>query len=217
MGRYPSNGFFHLADNMNDYIGRWRYKPCMKHDIRATILQKRNDLSASDLARKSQRIKEQVFGLEEFRQARTILLYVSYGSEVATHEMIQECLTRGKKVAVPCTDANNRKLSLSELRRWEDLGVGTYHIQEPRVECRCEVPLTKVDLIIVPGIAFDYAGHRIGHGMGYYDRLLSENVKATKIALAFELQLVETIPAERHDVSVDIIITEERVIHMKNI
>jgi len=83
------------------------------------------------------------------------------------------------------------------------------------VECRCEVSLDTVDLIIVPGIAFDYAGHRIGHGMGYYDRLLSENIKAIKIALAFEQQLVEEIPTEHHDVSVDMIITEKRIIHTR--
>ena len=187
----------------------------VKHDIRATILQQRNSLSSLDLARKSQRIKDQVFGLIEFRQAHTVLFYVSYGSEVATHEMIKECFTLGKAVVVPCTDTTKRTLALSELQRWGDLGVGAYNIQEPRVECRCEVPMNKVDLIIVPGIAFDCHGHRIGHGMGYYDRLLSEKVTATKVGLAFELQIVDAIPTERHDVSVDMIITEKRVIRMR--
>jgi 5-formyltetrahydrofolate cyclo-ligase len=172
-------------------------------------------MSFPEITQKSALIKERLFELEEFQRSHTILFYVSYGSEVATHEMIKACLASGKKVVVPCTDAKNRMLSLSGLRRWEDLGMGAYHIQEPRVECRCDVSLDAVDLIIVPGIAFDLAGHRIGHGMGYYDRLLSKNIKATKIALAFELQLVEKIPAEYHDVSVDMIITERRIIHTK--
>jgi len=201
--------------DMNAYIGGWRYKPCMKHDIRATILQRRNALAPVDLARKSQCIRDRVFGLEEFQRAHTVLFYVSYGSEVATHEMIKEALRQVKKVVVPCTDTTKRTLSLSELRRWEDLGVGAYKIQEPRVECRCEVPINEVELIIVPGIAFDCHGHRIGHGMGYYDRLLSENLRVTKLGLAFELQLVDTIPVERHDVSVDMIVTENRIIHIK--
>jgi 5-formyltetrahydrofolate cyclo-ligase len=185
----------------------------MKNTIRASIISQRKKMPLPDITQKSALIKERLFGLEEFQRSQTILFYVSYGSEVATHKMIQACLASGKKVVVPCTDAKNRKLSLSELRRWEDLGVGAYLIPEPRVECRCDVSLDAVDLIIIPGIAFDPAGHRIGHGMGYYDRLLSENVKAIKVALAFELQLVEKIPSEHHDVSVDIIITEKRIIH----
>jgi 5-formyltetrahydrofolate cyclo-ligase len=187
----------------------------MKSTIRTSLISQRNKMPLSEITQKSALIKERLFGLEEFQRSLTILFYVSYGSEVATHEMIQACLASGKKVVVPCTDAKNRKLSLSELRRWEDLGAGAYHIQEPRVECRCDVSLDTVDLIIIPGIAFDFTGHRIGHGMGYYDRLLSKNIKATKIALAFELQLVEKIPAEHHDVSVDMIITERRSIHAK--
>jgi 5-formyltetrahydrofolate cyclo-ligase len=187
----------------------------MKKDIRASILSRRNSMSRSEIDKKSFLIKEQLFGLEGFQEARSILFYVSYGSEVATHEMIRECLASKKKVVVPCTDTKNRQISLSELRGWDDLGVGAYHIQEPRVECRCEVPFDAVDLIVVPGIAFDCAGHRIGHGMGYYDRLLSASTNAMKIGVAFELQLVEKIPAEHHDVSVDMIITEKRMIHTK--
>jgi 5-formyltetrahydrofolate cyclo-ligase len=187
----------------------------MKSTIRTSILSQRNAMHLSESIKKSALIKEHLFGLEEFERAHTVLFYVSYGSEVATHEMIQACLASGKQVVVPCTDAKNRKLSLSELRRWDDLCVGAYHIQEPRVECRCEVPFDAVDLVIVPGIAFDCAGHRIGHGMGYYDRLLSENARTLKIGLAFELQLVEEIPAEHHDVSLDMIITEKRIIRTK--
>lgn len=202
-------------EDMNDYIGACSYKPRMKNTVRASILSQRNTMHLSEITQKSLLIKERLFRHKEFQHAHTILFYVSYGSEVATHEMIQTCLATGKKVVVPCTDAKHKRLSLSELRRWDDLGVGAYYIQEPKVECRYEVSIDAVDLIIVPGIAFDCAGHRIGHGMGYYDRLLSENVKATKIGLAFELQLVEKIPAEHHDVSVDMIITEKGIIQTK--
>jgi 5-formyltetrahydrofolate cyclo-ligase len=188
----------------------------MKNTIRASILSQRNAMPPLDITRKSALIKKRLFSMREFQRAQFILFYISYGSEVATHEMIQECLASRKQVVVPCTDAKSRTLSLSKLQRWDDLGIGTYNIQEPRVECRCEISLSAVDLIIVPGIVFDNAGHRIGHGMGYYDRLLCENTKATTVALAFELQLVEKIPVEPHDISVDMIITEKRIIHMKN-
>lgn len=187
----------------------------MKKDIRALILQQRNSISNSEIAQKSLLIKEELFGFDEFRQAQTILFYVSYGSEVATHDMIRESFAQGKKIVVPCTNTENKYLSLSELQRWDDLEVGAYHIQEPRVECRCEIPIDAVDLIVVPGIVFDCAGHRIGHGMGYYDRLLSKGITATKIGLAFELQLVKKIPAEHYDVPMDMIITEKRIIHIK--
>jgi 5-formyltetrahydrofolate cyclo-ligase len=187
----------------------------MKKDIRKLVQQRRHRMSASEVTQKSMFIKDRLFGLAAFKKAGTLLFYISYGNEVRTHEMIQECLRTGKKVAVPCTDAKNRQLSLSELRQWEDLGVGAYNIKEPRIECRCELSLDAVDLVIVPGVAFDCAGHRIGHGMGYYDRLLSQNVHALKVALAFELQVVDTIPTEHHDVTVDMIITEERTVSIK--
>jgi 5-formyltetrahydrofolate cyclo-ligase len=184
----------------------------MKKDIRSTILKKRSSMPLSEVLEKSKLIKEQVFHMEEFKEAKTILFYVSYDNEVYTHEMIKESLGMKKQVVVPKTDMNNRTIICSSLTMWDDLLSGAYNILEPRQECVNEVSLESIDLMIIPGVAFDSHGNRIGHGMGYYDRLLQKKMSAHCLGLAFELQIVESIPTEKHDIKVEKIVTEERII-----
>jgi 5-formyltetrahydrofolate cyclo-ligase len=126
--------------------------------------------------------------------------------------MIKESLEIKKQVVVPKTDRNKRTILCSALTKWDDLSAGAYKILEPKQECLNEVSPESIDLIIIPGIAFDYHGNRIGHGMGYYDRLLKKKINAHRLGLAFELQIVENIPTELHDVKVEKIVTEERII-----
>ena len=97
------------------------------------------------------------------------------------------------------------------MKSWEELRVGSYGILEPRIEKIRKTNVEDLELIIVPGIAFDKNGNRLGHGKGYYDRILGKT-NATKIGLAFEFQIVGKIPTNENDKPVDIIITEERVI-----
>jgi 5-formyltetrahydrofolate cyclo-ligase len=184
----------------------------MKDTIRKDIQQKRCALTADDVREKSFLIKHRVFSLREFIEAETILFYVSYGNEVFTHDMIKESLVMNKQVVVPCTDVKKKQLIASNLFHWDECSPGAYHILEPRKECIRPVSVGAVDLIIVPAISFDCFGQRIGHGMGYYDKLLQKAIRTEKIGLAFELQLVEKIPAEIHDIRVDKIVTEKRVI-----
>jgi len=166
----------------------------------------------SEVVEKSERIKEQVFHMDELKDAKTILFYVSYDNEVYTHEMIKKCLEIKKQVVVPKTDMNNHTMLCSSLVKWGDLVAGAYHILEPRQECLKEVLPESIDLIVIPGIAFDCQGNRIGHGMGYYDRLLKKKINAHRLGLAFEFQIVEKISAEKHDVKVNKIVTEKRII-----
>lgn len=184
----------------------------MKDPLRNDILEKRKAFSSVEVMKKSILIKKRLFLLPEFLSAKTVLFYVSYDNEVFTHEMIKHCLLLGKKVVVPCTDVKKKQLVLSELHRWEDLTTCVYNILEPKPECRYDVSFDKIDLVVVPGVVFDCAGQRIGHGHGYYDRLLRKAPDVLKIGLAFEFQLVDKIPAEKHDVCVNKIITEKRVI-----
>jgi len=184
----------------------------MKKDIRSTILKKRSSIPRSEVQKKSKLIKERVFQMQEFKEAKTILFYVSYDNEVDTHEMIRESLGMKKHVVVPKTDMNNRTIICSSLTRWDDLLSGAYNILEPRRECVNEVSPESIDLMIIPGVAFDCQGNRIGHGMGYYDRLLQKKIITHCVGLAFELQIVESIPSEKHDVKVEKIVTEERII-----
>ena len=184
----------------------------MKTEIRSKILKKRNSMCVFEVLEKSERIKEQVFHMNEFKDATTILFYISYDNEVYTHEMIKESLEIKKQVVVPKTDMDNRTILCSSLTKWDDLVVGAYNILEPRQDCLNEVSLESIDIIIFPGIAFDCQGNRIGHGMGYYDRLLKKKINAHRLGLAFELQIVENIPTEPHDVKVEKIVTEKRII-----
>jgi len=184
----------------------------MKKYIRSTILKKRSSMPRSEVQKKSKLIKERVFQMQEFKEAKTILFYVSYDKEVDTHEMIRESLGMKKHVVVPKTDMNSRTIICSSLTRWDDLLSGAYNILEPRRGCVNEVSPESIDLMIIPGVAFDCQGNRIGHGMGYYDRLLQKKMITHCVGLAFELQIVESIPSEKHDVKVEKIVTEERTI-----
>lgn len=154
-----------------------------------------------------------LFQRPEYVAARSILFYVSARSEVQTHRGILAALADDKIVAVPyCVGA---ELEIFRLDSFADLELGAYGIHEPRAELRSspahQIDLMSIDLIIVPGVAFDPCGSRLGHGLGYYDRLLALASPATKrIALAYECQIWPEIPAISSDVPMDVVLTEER-------
>ena len=116
---------------------------------------------------------------------------------------------------VPISNKEDYSLILSKLNSFEDLVEGPYGILEPKKEKIKEISFDEIDLIIIPGIVFDLKGNRIGHGKGFYDRLL-KNTKVSIIALAFEFQIIGKIPVDKNDKPVDIIITEKRIIYCKD-
>ena len=172
----------------------------------------RNNLSQREIRRKSNQIKKKLLETDEFKQAYCIAFYVSYNNEVHTHDMIKDSLVNRKQVVVPVTNKENKCLLLSKLERWNELEVGAYGILEPMKQHVKEISIGIIDIIIVPGVVFDEYGHRIGHGMGYYDDLLKTSLNAVHIGLAFEFQIVDALPAEEQDVPVDKIVTEKRII-----
>jgi len=178
----------------------------MKKALRKESLEKRDLLQKEDIIEKSKSIKEKLFLLPEFINAKTIAFYVSKGSEVFTHNIIKELLGE-KRILVPKTMDN--EIVFSEIDSFDELKPGRFDILEP-VEIK-EVNHDEIDLIIVPGIVFDKKGHRIGYGYGYYDKILKK-INCKKIGLAFSLQIVDNIPKEEYDVAVDKVITEEEVI-----
>jgi len=188
----------------------------MKGKLRKELMEIKRNLSKIEVLNKSNQIKERLFSLKEFKQAHAVLFYISYDNEVYTHDMIKESISKGKRIVVPISDKENRRLILSEFDEWNNLEPGSYGILEPRKDKIKEISVEEVDLIIVPGVGFDEKGHRIGHGKGYYDNLLRNSTKALHIGLAFELQIVDHVPTEEHDVPLDGIITEKRVINCKD-
>jgi 5-formyltetrahydrofolate cyclo-ligase len=163
----------------------------------------------------SRQIVAAFMALPVYASARTVLFYVDAGSEVRTRQSLPEALQGGKRVVVPWCVVETNQLELFHLEDVNELVEGAYKILEPRPELR-ELPHKKVapedlDLVMVPGTAFDARGGRMGQGKGYYDRLLSRaRAEAPLVALAFECQMFPEIPVAAHDVFMDLVLTEQR-------
>jgi 5-formyltetrahydrofolate cyclo-ligase len=180
----------------------------VKKDIRKKVLATRDAMSRGKRTAKSREIEERLFLLPEFKSARTVLFFASFRSEVDTGPMIRRALAFGKRVALPKVEGTELVLyEISDLDK--DVSPGRWGIPEPH-EPR-SVTLEEIDLIIVPGAAYDEHGNRVGYGAGFYDKLLTAFKKMT-VALAFEAQIVPNVPTEMHDVPIKKIVTERRVV-----
>lgn len=182
----------------------------LKQQIREQAHANRNAQENKDEL--SREIVARCMALPEYQQSKTVLFYLDVRSEVRTRHDLDNALASGKKIVVPyCVDG---ELELFHLTNPEELEVGMYRILEPKAELRTveahKVDVKEIDLIIVPGVAFDREGGRTGHGKGYYDKLLEHARPDTPlVALAFECQLFDKIPMQDHDVYMDKVITEK--------
>ena len=155
--------------------------------------------------------------LPAYLAAKTVMWYVDAGSEVRTRHTLPEALTHGKRVVVPWCVVETNQLELFLLEDMSELVEGAYKILEPKTELR-DLPAKRVqpeelDLVMVPGTAFDPRGGRMGQGKGYYDRLLSRaRPDAPLVALAFDCQIFDEIPVAAHDVFMDLVLTESRAL-----
>ncbi|HEY3787913.1 MAG TPA: 5-formyltetrahydrofolate cyclo-ligase [Urbifossiella sp.] len=153
--------------------------------------------------------------LPAYQAARTVMWYVDAGSEVRTRHTLPEALTHGKRVIVPWCVVETNQLELFWLEDMAELVEGAYKILEPKEELR-QLPAKRIqpeelDLVMVPGTAFDPNGGRMGQGKGYYDRLLGRaRPDAPLAALAFDCQIFDEIPVAGHDVAMDVVLTETR-------
>lgn len=181
-----------------------------KKELRAQILQKRESLSLSWLNENSGLIHCNLKSLTAFEKAKIIHTYVDWQNEVRTQSLIAELLETGKRVIVPMVDKNTRQLQHSEIKSLSDLKPGAFGIMEPKQNPETNVDIEALDVILVPGVAFDSTGHRLGYGGGYYDAFLKKTA-GLKIALGFEFQIVEKIPTRDEDEKIDILVTEKQV------
>ncbi len=156
----------------------------------------------------SNSITEQVLRLDEIKNAKIIFIYISYATEVNTHELIRALLAADKILAVPKI-VDSDFMQAESFSCWEDLVPGELGILIPANSKPCSSPF---DVALIPGLGFTLSGHRMGYGRGYYDKWFAQNKVSHKIALAYEAQLVEDIPIEDTDVSMQKIVTEKRVI-----
>lgn len=184
-----------------------------KRALRRITRDRRDALCADERECKALVIKEKLFAQPEFKNAGAILFYAAFGSEVPTLIMMEDALRLGKRVVLPITDIETNALVLRQVFDLESLRPSKYGIPEPVIEQTAHCEVNQIDLVLVPGMVFDKAGNRIGYGGGYYDRFLRQlDPSVPWVSIAFELQIVPLIPKESHDLPVDRIITEQRVI-----
>lgn len=186
-----------------------------KEEIRRDILEKRHSLSKDYIKNKSKKIFLKLAETVEYINSRNIMFYVATRSEVQTEEMIKMSIEMGKNVFVPIILPECLNLAPSKILDFDvELEKGKKGILEPKKEYYRLFSPENIDLIIVPGVAFDLSGNRIGRGFGYYDNFLIKVRSSTKItALAFEIQIVEKIISKKNDIPVHKIITEKRIIN----
>ena len=185
-----------------------------KEEIRKNIFKKRLSMSLEDIKNLSQQVFLRFIETVEYRNCQNIMFYVATKSEVQTEEMIKTSIKMGKNTFVPVILTECTNLAPSKIYGVDnELEKGKKGILEPKKEYYRFFSPEDIDLIIVPGVAFDLTGNRIGRGFGYYDNFLRKVCFSAKIiALAFELQIVKKIPNDKNDIPVHKIITEKRTI-----
>ena len=185
-----------------------------KKALRKKIISLRDQLLPEEITAKSSLIAAGLYNLQAYRDAGAVMFFITFGTEVDTRPMVEETIKRGKLALAPKALPETRELIPSRVLDWDsDLVPGAYNIPEPGEDTLRPVKPETIDLLIVPGVAFDLKGNRLGYGGGYYDRFFPLLKKQTPlVALVFDLQILSEIPVDEWDRRVDIIITEKRVI-----
>lgn len=175
-----------------------------KAELRKIVRAAKKAVLLDEKIRRSHPILQQVEELDQFKTARIVLLYWSMDDEVATHDFVNRWY-KEKTILLPCVDGNDLRLRAYTgpecLQAGPDFGIG-----EPTGPEFTE--LDKVDMIVVPGVAFDHKNNRMGRGRGFYDRMLKSTPNAYKVGVAFNFQIFDEIPVEEFDVPMDKVLTE---------
>jgi len=187
-------------------VGGFSFLKEQKTLLRKELRQKRDALKPEERLRRSRAILEKLQDHPKFLESHALLSYVAFGSEVETRPLFEEAMRLKKKVYASRLEAQENRMVIVELRNLEELKPGAYGILEPPSDSHRVGRAEELDLVIVPGIGFDRKGGRLGRGEGFFDRFLQEAKNAYKIGLAFECQMVERVPREENDMSVDEVI-----------
>jgi len=185
-----------------------------KKELRKIIMNNLKKLSQSIYKEKSKLIHNQLLQEQAIHNANVIGVTLSEFPEVETWELIEHLWSAGKTVVVPKCEPKTRTMTFYKITSFEQLENVYMHLSEPIPHLTTKVAKEQIDCLIVPGLAYDRRGFRLGFGGGYYDRFLSDFVKPT-ISLAFHMQVVEKIPADDYDVPIEKIITENEIIQCK--
>lgn len=182
-----------------------------KSVLRKKILEKRNSLNVSQISSKSKSIQKRLIGSIEFIESKSIGIYLPIGSEVQTNEIIRNALESAKTVLLPRVVLDDLHYFVVEKKDFDQdlFDVNKFGIKEPK---KINMKVKFIDLLIVPGIVFDYQGYRIGYGYGYYDKFMAKKKFSKSIGLAYDFQVVKNpIPKFEYDKKMNILITESGI------
>ncbi len=179
-----------------------------KRSIRQNLLKQRRALTGAECRQFSQAAHQLLFETDVYRQASVVALYAPIHNEVLTVELFRSARQGGKKVCYP--RVNGESLEFLVVEQESGLVPGAFGVAEPIGTTI--VPLEELDLVVVPGIAFDRSGYRLGYGRGYYDRAFGFTRRAVLAGLAYDFQIVDELPTEEHDVHLDLLVTSSKVL-----
>ena len=190
-----------------------------KKALRRKILDERKNINIVKKEEMDNKILDKLYESEYYRKSKKIFIYISYDSEINTKGIINKALEDNKKVYVPRTEFKNRLMDAVEIMSLDNLVESDFGILEPSIK-EPHIDPNELDLIVVPGVAFDKQGGRVGYGAGFYDRYFNkiseDNVgRIIKLALAYEFQTLDKVPMNDQDIPVDFIITENEFIRCK--
>ncbi|MBC8062338.1 MAG: 5-formyltetrahydrofolate cyclo-ligase [Clostridiaceae bacterium] len=183
-----------------------------KNNIRSFILEQREKVNNDIRKQWDEGIMIQLLESEFYKKSRVIFVFVSFKSEVNTHKIIEHALKHSKIIYVPKIKSKENVMEIFQINSLKDLKTGYFNILEPEESCLA-ADSNNIDLILMPGVAFDRLGGRVGYGRGFYDEFLRKMDKSVdKIALAYDFQILDKVPMDEFDVKIDGIVTNREII-----
>ncbi|SFJ72903.1 5-formyltetrahydrofolate cyclo-ligase [Thermoflavimicrobium dichotomicum] len=182
-----------------------------KKELREQMILRRKLLSPSYMAESSQRISKNLTQASFYIHADMILFYMAFRNEVNVGLAMEEAWKTGKKVVLPRVNPKERTMSCYQVESFAELKPGSYGILEPPADPEKEVHPAELSLVVVPGVAFDHQGYRLGYGGGYYDRFFSQYPSCLRVGVAYPEQIVETVYPESHDQPLNYLVTSQGI------
>lgn len=187
-----------------------------KNVLRKEMKEKRKSIALDQRLKLSKQVFSKLEDSQDFKNSKNIFAFVSFGTEIFTHDFIKNSISAGKNIYIPFINEEKNIMYASKLNSFDDLELGFYNILAQPEDKVDVVDPKLLDLVIVPGLIFGENFYRIGYGGGYYDKFLSQDgVSAKKIGICFDFQLIDSIDYEPHDVILDEIITDVRTLERK--
>ena len=180
-----------------------------KESLRQYFLEIRDQLKPQYIQKASDEVANHLLHHPRFKESETILIYMAFRNEVDLSQIVHEAWKQGKQILVPKTNKKDKKMEPYLLTSWDELVIGNYGIFEPNVSDKYPFPFANIELVLVPGLAYDRKGYRLGYGGGYYDRFFDQFAHLPyRIGVGFDFGQVEELPHEPHDYPVNEICTE---------